>query len=156
VETKLIALRLLLEAIGVGTDISSKERRMQVQKAVYLLQAGGVKLGYSYGWYINGPYSTALTRDYYDMQGDLANAPERRLNDEVAAIVNQLRGILAVPDGVPLTPARWAELVASVHYLRHDMRKTTQQAQHLLLQQKPNLAPHIGVAEQKLHEYGLL
>ncbi len=44
-ETKLQALRELLNAVGTGTDISTKERRLRAQKSVYLMQAAGIKMG---------------------------------------------------------------------------------------------------------------
>lgn len=64
------ALKLVLDHLGTN-DISTVDDRMEVQKAVYLAQKAGVSLGYSYGWYVRGPYSPSLTRDYYDLVDDI-------------------------------------------------------------------------------------
>ena len=52
----LIAKKLELEA-------STIEKRLQLQKAMYLLQAAGLKLGYGFSWYKYGPYSQELADD---------------------------------------------------------------------------------------------
>lgn len=157
-ETKLQALRELLNAVGTGTDISTKERRLRVQKAVYLMQAAGIKMGYSYSWYVNGPYSTSLTRDYYDLAGDtpIELGPNRALNGQVVQLVDRVRMLHLIPEGVNLSEAHWAELLASVHYLRHEMRKDVEKARAVISIQKPHLLPHYATAEQALEQHGLL
>ncbi len=44
---------------------STIEERMQLQKIVYLIQAGGIHLGYGFGWNKYGPYSQDLANDAY-------------------------------------------------------------------------------------------
>ena len=69
VSNKLLALKLVLEALGVGTNIGNVTERKEKQKAIYLVKAlTGLDLGYSYGWYIRGPYSPSLANDYYELQ----------------------------------------------------------------------------------------
>jgi len=46
-------------------DLCSLDTRVILQKKVYFLQEFGCKLGYNFGWYLKGPYSTDLTRDAY-------------------------------------------------------------------------------------------
>ena len=60
----LVALDLVLDELGVPTKVDTFRDRKLVQKAVYVAKAAGVDLGYTYGWYVHGPYSPALTRDY--------------------------------------------------------------------------------------------
>src|SRR3712207_9330456 len=63
--------------------------RKRVQKAVYIGQLTGVDLGYRFSWYVKGPYSTALTRDYYDLAEDVNSGEDRkstRLNSSHANI----------------------------------------------------------------------
>lgn len=158
-ETKLAALQLLLDGVGTGTDISSKEKRLKVQKSVYIVQAAGIKLGYSFDWYINGPYSTELTRDYYELAGRrtaATGAGNRQLNPSVVSLLERAQAALKVPEGLALPPARWMELVASVHYLRHDMKKSSEAAKTIIQTQKATLLPHYETAEQRLTKLGFL
>lgn len=120
-QPKLRLLFLLLNAIGVGTDINSLEDRKRVQKAVYLAQRAGVDLGYRYGWYLLGPYCPDLTQDYYELAvaqqiGEGVNGS--RLSERDAAKLHELRPLLEVPGGVDLPSEDWLELLASVDYLR--------------------------------------
>ena len=41
------------------------DERLICQKKVYLLQSLGTNLGYTYNWYVRGPYSPALTTYVY-------------------------------------------------------------------------------------------
>jgi len=57
-----------------GLKRCSLEERLQLQKIVYLLQAGGVRLGYGFGWNKYGPYSQELADDSYAV---LSVGPEK-------------------------------------------------------------------------------
>ena len=72
-ENKLIALKVLLDQLGVPDSIETIDDRKRVQKAVYLGQLSGVDLGYRFGWYVFGPYSPALTKDYYSLAEAIAS-----------------------------------------------------------------------------------
>ncbi len=41
--------------------------RLKLQKYVFLLRRYGIDLGYSYNYYIRGPYSPELADDYYNL-----------------------------------------------------------------------------------------
>jgi uncharacterized protein YwgA len=71
-EGQLQVLRAVMEALGYNASIATVEERKRRQKAVYLAQIFGVDLGYRYGWYLMGPYSTALARDYYRLRESIA------------------------------------------------------------------------------------
>ena len=62
-----INLKLFLDALEISSEISTLEDRKRVQKAVYIGQEAGVDLGYSYGWYLLGPYSPELTQNYFTL-----------------------------------------------------------------------------------------
>jgi len=47
-------------------DPSSFKDRLRAQKIIYLLQSSGVPLGYSYSWYLHGPYSRQLADDFFE------------------------------------------------------------------------------------------
>lgn len=60
---RLVRLRDLLRQIPVDTSMKDFDGRLRFQKTLYLLQELGVKLNYSYGWYIRGPYSREAAAD---------------------------------------------------------------------------------------------
>lgn len=60
---RLVVLKRVVEALDEDCNIASFDDRKRLQKAIYLAQIAGIDLGYRYGWYIKGPYSTDLTRD---------------------------------------------------------------------------------------------
>ncbi|QTD55482.1 hypothetical protein [Parasphingorhabdus cellanae] len=156
--SKLAVLTLLLNDVGTGTSIDSKEDRLVFQKAVYLMQAKGIKLGYSYSWYINGPYSTSLTRDYYELD-ELQNqtlVDGRELNPAARQIAQAVCEMVEVPDDVQLSKSRWMELLASVHYSRHELRRDDNKARALIEKDKPLLVPFYDRAVQHLEANQLL
>jgi len=58
-------LAALLDAMDVDPArvMSSKSGRIEMHKMVYLLQELGIDLGYNFGWYKHGVYSTTLAVD---------------------------------------------------------------------------------------------
>lgn len=64
-----IALKLVLDELGMAPSLSTFDDRLILQKTVYLIQQLGVSLGYSYSWYIRGPYSRDLTADAFGELG---------------------------------------------------------------------------------------
>jgi len=98
-----IGLKLALNALGQDLDLSSFDQRLILQKTIYLVQAANVDLGYSFHWYLRGPYSPALTRDAFGVQAELTqNADDLndwKLDSVSLERLDRLRGLLrAVPD----------------------------------------------------------
>jgi len=158
VDTRLVVLNRLLEALAVPVDVTSIDARKKMQKAVYLAQASGLKLGYAYGWYLLGPYSTGLARDYYALASTLGpDAPAgAELRDDVRAGLAPLREALNVPQGVQLSAPQWFELLSSVHFLRKVRGLTTPDANLVLLKEKPEVAPFADRAAEALGAAQLL
>lgn len=112
-----IGLKLAMDKLDLPVDISSFERRLTLQKSVYLAQAAGVNLGYPYRWYLRGPYSQTLTADAFALVDAVsARADESRdwELDEVSQRKLKLIGQLRVGS---LPRDRALELLASVHFL---------------------------------------
>ena len=58
------------EIYGRDFDYSNFDQRMEMQKAIYLLQDMGVPVGdYGFRWYLHGPYSQSLQDDMYYENG---------------------------------------------------------------------------------------
>ena len=88
--------------------------RLRQQKLVYLAEEMGAELGFTFGWYVNGPYSPSLTRALYSK-----NTGEGRLGFEHQAlrhadtrVAAKLREFL----GEKLNDSGYLELLASVWY----------------------------------------
>lgn len=157
---RLVVLKRFVEALGEPADVSSMDARKRFQKAVYLGQLSGVDLGYRYGWYVRGPYSTSLTRDYYALASALeaGESPpdDKRLKSNVAERLGQIRALLEQPDGINLDHSEWYELLASWHYLLKVSRKPLEKATEIIKREKPRLFPHIAIADRVLREHKLL
>jgi len=114
-----IALKLVLDSMGLKVSVDSFESRLILQKAIYLAQAAGVNLGYYYQWYLYGPYCPSLTKDEYAVAGELAQGNDDSQGwtldgtskDRVATIGPLFKG----KDKSELS--RRLELLASVHFL---------------------------------------
>ena len=156
VDPRLIALKLVLDALNVPTKPESLRARTKIQKAVYLAQSAGAPLGYDFGWYVKGPYSTSLTQDYYALSREDDGAEGYRLDDQVQSSLSKLGKPAEVPVGIKLSDAEWLELLASVHFLRKVSRKDEAAALEILRKQKPRLVEYARAAEGKLQEMSLL
>ena len=60
-----IALKLVLDGLGLAPTMDSFDQRLALQKTIYLVQQIGVPLGYHFSWYLRGPYSSELTSDAF-------------------------------------------------------------------------------------------
>lgn len=113
---RLVALKAVLDELDVPLEIATVQDRLVVQKAIYLAQTM-VPLGYSYGWYLKGPYSPRLTRDYYEFSQASLEENGVSLKTTVKNLLRPIKDLISQkPDGVIL--AHWLELLASIHYLR--------------------------------------
>ena len=115
-----IRLKLMLNTLGIPSDISSLENRILIQKAIFIAQEAGSNLGYSYSWYVHGPYSPELTKDYYILNNDLAcgdkDFNKYTLVPTLTENIDKIKHIFTVPKGVGLSQEKWLELVASIIY----------------------------------------
>ncbi len=97
---------------GFGTNF---EKRLELQKVVYLLQEAGADLGYHFGWYIHGPYSSSLADDAYPLSssGKFLKTFQSPVNERA------LTKFKSLIDSVSGTKKRtyWLELLSSVHYV---------------------------------------
>jgi len=114
-----IATALVMERLDLPLKMDSFEDRLVLQKAIYLAQAKGVRLGYYFGWYLRGPYCPALASNGFDI------VAERRLEEDPLKgwkldeeSVNRLRELAPlVQQSDQKDRPRWLELLASVHFL---------------------------------------
>jgi uncharacterized protein YwgA len=111
-----IAIGMVFQALRVKKD--SFDSRIISQKKIFLLQEMGIDIGYSYNWYIRGPYSPDLANYIYDnldMLKDHDFSAYKLSNAAKGAIdtINDLEE--TKPQN--LTVVSWYELLASVLYI---------------------------------------
>lgn len=90
------------------------EERKQFQKTVYLMQAFGIKLGYDFSWYIEGPYSSALADVGYEIADHYHKIPALYFSDE--DVEKTFRQYLAFMDDFK-ADLDALEIAASLHFL---------------------------------------
>lgn len=114
-----IALKLSVEGLGLQFKIDTFERRLILQKAVYLVQEIGVHLGYYYQWYLYGPYCPSLTRDEYSIVCELEQGFDESegwvLDENSQKRLERLKKLIIESEGKD--KSRKLELLASVHFL---------------------------------------
>ncbi len=148
IQKHLVVLGVLLNELGIPHTITGLQDRLRVQKAVYLAQSvAGVDLGYRYGWYIKGPYSPSLTRDYYALDEALIaseNALEGfALRGGIKRQLIKLKGHLKPPDGVEIDQPEWLELLASVDYLKRVSSASDEDVRSIIAKSKAHLIDHV-------------
>jgi len=168
----LVVLYLFLNALGIPPDIKEFNNRKAIQKAIYLAQRlklnGGEKLdlGYRFGWYTNGPYSPALSDDYYGLAESLrfeeTEHEEKILKGPFLDRLTEANRFFKVPvsleqKGVKL--GDWLELLASIDYLvtvGHIDQDNSEEIKQILTKEgKGHLLDHFPEAVRTLKEMGL-
>ena len=115
-----IATKLALDELGLGVKLDSFEDRLILQKTIYILQTAGVKLGYSFSWYLKGPYSRGLTSDAFTIREELESNDSEgwTLDRQSLQIIRSVKSLLTrKPKLFKDSKAKWLELLASVRFL---------------------------------------
>lgn len=120
---RLILLKLILDKIGSDDlELDTFSKRLNLQKRIYLVQLAGLDLGYRYNWYLRGPYCPTLTDDAFALKEELKfgseDYAEYELTSTAERSIRKAERIWAIPEGENVSPAVWAELLASLHYLK--------------------------------------
>ena len=99
---------------------SDFNQRMEMQKAIYLLQDLGVPVGdYGFRWYLHGPYSQKLQDDMYYEDG--STVAHLSLSDEYAGTIRNLHEIIHSTKRGSYSISNWVECLASLRYLRKNV-----------------------------------
>jgi uncharacterized protein YwgA len=147
----------LLNSSDLRFDIGSVASRKLLQKIVYLAQQLGLPVHYNYGWYIHGPYSPKLANDYYELKSQATlgdSISNYRLADEYSVVSERLNKLLkAKPSDAEA--ADWAELLASVAFLRRESDYDDEKTHSFLKERKPHVIDHYKKAKRALQSVGL-
>ncbi len=99
---------------------SDFDQRMEMQKAIYLLQDMGVPVGdYGFIWYLHGPYSQSLQDDMYYEDG--RDGAKLTLFKEYTERIAQLHDVIHSKKNRSYSVSHWVECLASLHYLRKNL-----------------------------------
>lgn len=153
-ENRLLLLKLVLDGIGESTDIGSLHDRLRIQKAVYLTQVSGVNLGYSYSWYVRGPYSTSLTQDYFELSSEAG--ADTTLDEASKMKLASIKAKFEKPSNVSLGVPQWYELLASLHYLIKELGNSIEVARNTIKSSKPHLVDFFDRGLKHLQDKDLL
>jgi hypothetical protein len=146
------AIVAILEVLDVPLDIDSKDGRLRMQKSIYLSQLAGLNLGYSFNWYINGPYSSALADDYYEAKRGVDEDSVKQFKRIVEPKLNEIKAILETPPGK--SAVSWAEAVGSLAYAAR-LRGSLQAALEFCIAQKGHLETILPDAKARLEQSSL-
>lgn len=129
-----IGLKLTVDEMGLEFNLATFSNRLILQKAVYLAQAAGVDLGYSFNWYLRGPYSPGLTRDAFEILSEMGPGADEEIREwsldpASRRRLGEIRGL--IPAGPEDEQARKLELLASVHHVANIPWQNTTDPQKL-------------------------
>lgn len=101
-------------------DYSNFDQRMEMQKAIYLLQDMGVPVGdYGFRWYLHGPYSQDLHDDMYFENDRTGTLPA--LSDEYDESIHELYEVIHSEKRGSYSITNWVECLASLRYLSENV-----------------------------------
>ena len=111
-----IANGMIFQKMKISKE--SFDDRLVCQKKIYLLQSLGVDLGYTYNWYIRGPYSPTLT-DYIYNNLDILNSNDfekYHLSEKAEQCIEKVNSLEDKKiQGMEIVS--WYELLASLLYI---------------------------------------
>ncbi len=147
-----IANGVIFQALGVAKD--SFDARLLSQKKIFLLQELGVDLGYSYNWYVRGPYSPNLTNYIFNNLDILREQDfsQYHLAPQAQDCVNTVNTLASTKPSTLSVPS-WYELLASVLYIHKKWQKGNDY--DTLIQYKPQYTEEqYNLAVQELTRCG--
>ena len=122
--TRLRQLATVLNAMAIKPLLTSPSARRMIQAQVYLAQELGLDAGYGFEWTTQGPYSSELTSDLYDLTVGPTGILPFKLNESYLRRVSRIVNIMKPPVDVKLSNDQWITLLAALHYQNHYARQT--------------------------------
>lgn len=156
-DSQTIALALVLDALGIAPSVDGFGQRKSMQKGIYLAQRLGAELGHDFSWYVYGPYSTSLARQYFKLaevlksqgRGDLDTY---ELSQPVRTRLENAMTTIKGGKPVGLSLESWLELIASYDYLVKKSGLDDGAARQRLSTTKGHLLPYLDAAKETLDQ----
>ncbi len=118
---------------GEDFDYSVFDKRLRMQKGIYLLQELGVPVGeYRFSWYKHGPYSQSLLDDMHSV----VQLSDVQFTGDVEESIECLKEALDVPVGVTYSVTDWAECLGSLRYLKENYFSSTTDDEQIISELK--------------------
>ncbi len=154
-DNHLVVLKLFIDGLGLEFNIESVNHRKALQKAVYLGQQK-VDLGYKYSWYLRGPYSPALTQDYFELEAydniqDVTNG--KSLRSDIVEKLGSLKVLFTTNKPSDMKSHDWLELLCSIHFLMTTSNKTKGDTKKTITEQKNHLIKNFDTAYSNLNNF---
>jgi len=142
--------------------------RLRLQKLIYIIQMGGLDLGYRYNWYLRGPYCPGLTRDAFLLKEEITAGEEAytgyELSEQAQKTLCAAKAIWSPEEGSESPTNEWLELLASLHYLKNvaywpGNNVTKRRVFEKLVEAKPHFAEQDQLMEAawaRLQQQGLM
>lgn len=150
-DTRLVVLKLFLDALNIPSEIKTVDDRKKVQKAIYLGQLTGVDLGYRFGWYLMGPYCPSLTKDYFELSDAMESGESdyegHELLESIKSKLGAIQPLLSPPETLALPREDWLELISSYHFLKTISKKSESEVKQTFEEEKEHLVQHLDVAK---------
>ena len=104
---------------NLGISNNNFENRLISQKKIYILQVLGINLGFSYNWYVRGPYSPALTSYLYNNIEVLSSFDFSKytLADKAKKNIDLVKSLSDYHRQLGLSVSQTYELLASLLYI---------------------------------------
>ena len=104
----------VLKRIYTSFDMSTFSNRLRLQKVIYFIQESGINLGYSFSWYLYGPYCPDLTKDAYQI-GNFSEVKEIVFeNEETEKLFKDFEKKILIHKNDDF----WLEIASSIHLLK--------------------------------------
>jgi len=154
-----LQLYRFLDTVGKPLDTSTFEKRLVLQKMVYVSQEMGVRLGYGFGWYYHGPYSPGLTKDAFELE-NLAGSDRPSDIRLPETPIERVKKLLAEIDRLPNGEGYWLELLSSLHFIytyAYPKITSEEEAIERVMKSKPGKFDESDAKQgfKILHKYGL-
>jgi uncharacterized protein YwgA len=144
----------LINRIYSDFNVYSFENRLKLQKFTYLLQhMFNLNVGYSFEWYIYGPYSIDLARDSFNV--DFSQVPQLKFTELESE--EKFKEFIDFID-IHKEESEWLEIAASIHFLKK-LRNTKESTIKMIINKRDSLQTkenEIRVIYDFLEERGLL
>ena len=124
---------------GEKFNASSFEKRMEMQKAIYILQEAGIRVGdYDFLWNKHGPYCQSLQDDLLCLSG----TPDItiRYSEDAKEVIERVKNVFNMK--VKYSRSAWVECLASLQYLRANIFSLSASKEDIvnnLMARKPHL-----------------
>lgn len=116
------------------------EDRMEMQKAVYLLQNMGISVGdYRFMWYKHGPYSQTLQNDILNLHD--VDDIDINFSADAKKEIDTLKNVI-FKKGLECNESQWVECLGSLHYIKENLLPSAA-GDEAVLKELKNRKPHL-------------